>query len=383
MKRSEKRFLTTHVGRLGHDAQLVKAMAASPDRRPEDPEFHRRLAQVVNDAVDYQVGLGIDSVCDGEHGKLGWMVYHRQRLSGFAIATPEQASSRLGLGKDFRDFAEYYHDESQNSMFRRWSAVLPHTSTACVGPVKYIGQADLQEDIATLKAAVSRANAMEGFMNATSPSSVMSPNFHYSSDEEYLFALADALNEEYRAITAAGLVLQIDDPTLVDHWGALVPNIDLSSYHKWAELRIEAVNRALRGVPRELTRLHVCWGSWHGPHSTDLPMKDAIGLLLRINVGGFSVEAANARHEHEFAVWKGAKLDGRVLLPGVVGHTTDTIEHPELVAWRIGLWADAVGRENVIASTDCGLGDRVHPQIERAKFASLVEGARLASTRFE
>jgi 5-methyltetrahydropteroyltriglutamate--homocysteine methyltransferase len=378
----EDRILTTHVGRLARNEELVDAMLARPNGRPEDSAFLLTLDEAVTEAVRYQASLGIDIVSDGELGRLGWMVYHRDRLTGFAPPDPATlaGTGRIGRGSDFQNFAAYYADAQENWVFRRWAKLAP-SRTVCAGPIKYVGQAALARDIATLQTAMRRASVTTGFMNATSPGSVQSPNLHYATDQDYLFAIADALNEEYRTITDAGLMLQIDDPTIADHWSAAAPDVDLMRYYDWAELRVEALNRALRGVPRDRVRLHVCWGSWHGPHSTDIPMRDLIPVLLKMDVGGYSVEAANARHEHEFEAWRDVDLDGRFMLPGVVSHATDTVEHEELVAWRIGLWTDVVGPERVIATTDCGLGDRVHPQIERAKISALVKGARLASDR--
>jgi 5-methyltetrahydropteroyltriglutamate--homocysteine methyltransferase len=385
LHRSIERILTTHVGRLAHSPELNKVLGSGEaGRRPEGPEFRADLSRRVLDAVAYQRRLGIDVVSDGELGKLGWQAYAHHRLSGFRLAKHgEPELHPLQETKDWRDFRGYYTDVADSWMSRRWEAARSNRLTVCDGPIGYVGQAQLHEDIGNLLRALDAAGLEpgDGFMNGTSPCSNLGVNLHYPSEQEYLFALSDALNVEFRAITDAGLTLQVDDPVMVDLEVDYASPSGLRAYYEWAELRIEAVNRSLRGIPRERVRLHVCWGSWHGPHSTDLPMKHAIPVLLKLDVGGLAVEAANGRHEHEFEAWRGVDVGGRVLLPGVVGHTSDTIEHPELVAMRIGFWADAVGRENVVASTDCGLGDRVHPEIEEAKLASLVEGARTASQR--
>jgi 5-methyltetrahydropteroyltriglutamate--homocysteine methyltransferase len=381
MKRSDDRVLTTHVGRLGHPDELFLTMIEQ-GRPTGDPHFSRELREAVADVVREQVELGLDVVNDGELGKLGWQVYHRDRLSGFVL---EQESDtfrpHVKGGRDAADFADYFATAAESWTIKRTGKALRQAGVlTCTGPISYVGQEHLREDIDNLVGALDAVGREpgDGFMNATSPGSILSPNAYYESEQEYRFALADALGEEYRAITDAGLVVQIDDPLIAVHW-ASVASGSLSEYYEWAELRIEALNRALHGIPREQVLVHICWGSYKGPHTTDLPMADLIPVALKMDVGGWSIEGANARHEHEFAAWQGVDLDGRVVVPGVIGHTTDHVEHPELVAWRIGLWADAVGRENVIASTDCGLGDRVHPQIEQAKLRSLVEGARLAS----
>jgi 5-methyltetrahydropteroyltriglutamate--homocysteine methyltransferase len=248
--------------------------------------------------------------------------------------------------------------------------------------VKYVGHAAIKRDIDNLAAVVRATQVEEAFMTSVSPATLqILPNAYYNGPEDYTMALAEAIREEYKAIVDAGFILQIDDPALVDiydWWYSM--NDDVAGYRKWAAFQVEAVNQALRGIPEERVRFHICWGSWHGPHKGDVPLKEVVDLLLQVKAQGYSVEAGNVRHEHEWKVWKDTELpEGKVLVPGVVSHATNVLEHPELVADRIVRFAQVVGRENVIASTDCGLGGRVHPQIAWAKLAALSEGAKLAT----
>ena len=374
-------FPTTHVGRLGHCDDLDQSWESSTSR-PSTEAFQSLLSKSVREVVQRQVDCGVDIVCDGELGKLSWWTYLTSRLSGLAPSKGADLSSDLfQTHPDWANFAGYYREDFlQSWMTRRWHRVVTQPALSCVGPIKYVGLDALNEDIANLKSAMAAAGAKRGFMNSVAPGSAQLPNEYYKNDEEYLFALADALHEEYRTIVAAGLTLQIDDPVLADDHVVTVGGE--ADKQRRAELRVAALNHALRGISPESVRVHICWGSWHGPHSTDTPVRELIPWLLKMNVGGWSVEAANARHEHEFADWKGVDLGGRVVLPGVVGHATNTVEHPDLVAWRIGLWADTVGAASVIPSTDCGLGDRVHPQIETAKLKSLAQGAEIARRRY-
>ncbi len=251
----------------------------------------------------------------------------------------------------------------------------------CEGPLTYVGQAVVQRDISNIKEGMRRAGIDEAFLCAVVPGSASRMgNAHYATDEEFLWACAEALREEYLAITEAGITVQIDEPSFAENWDQFNPEPALADYRAFTRTRIEALNHALRGIPEELVRFHCCWGSWHGPHTTDIELRDVVDLLLEIDAGSYSFEAANVRHEHEWRVWEDVDLpDGKVLVPGVVSHATNVVEHPELVADRIERFARAVGRENVIAATDCGLGGRVHPQIAWAKLETLAEGARLAS----
>ena len=274
------------------------------------------------------------------------------------------------------EFAEFYKD-------LQFLPAAPERAI-CSGPVNYIGQEEVRKDLELFTSALAEANVRveETFMCVLAPGWLehFFYNEYYSTDEEYLFALADAIKHEYKAIVDAGFILQIDDPALPDTYDMIVPLPSIEEYRKFAAVRIEAVNHALQGVPEDRVRYHICWGSWHGPHTHDLPLKHVIDLMLKVKAGAYSVEAANPRHEHEWKIWKEVKLpQGKILIPGVVSHASNVVEHPELVADRIMLYADLVGRENVIAGTDCGMGLRVHPQIAWAKLKALGEGAALAT----
>ena len=377
MKRSDQRILTTHVGRLQRPAKLTEAMNADPLGRPTDPEFARQLRHSVDAVVQEQIDAGIDIVCDGEFGKVSWASYLSSRLSGFTPAGGEIRHSER-QGQDRRTFKEFYDwADSHDSIYYSSPGEMPRWQ--CTAPVTYVGQEALSQDIAALTAAVTKRDVTEAFMPSTAPGSVRSPNAYYASTEEYLFALANALREEYQAIVDAGLILQVDDPVLPITWDDMLPDVDPKRYYEACEVRIESLNHALVGIPRDRVRYHVCWGSWHGPHSTDVPLGTVLPLLRRLNVGAWVFEAANVRHEHEWEVWKTLEDDDdRLLIPGVVSHSSDLVEHPELVAQRISRFVGIVGRERVIAGTDCGLGYRVHPQIAWAKLRSLAEGAQLA-----
>ena len=251
----------------------------------------------------------------------------------------------------------------------------------CVAPISYTGHDAVAADIANFKAAMQAAGVEEGFMTAVAPGSASRiANAYYKTEEELLYACADAMREEYRAIVEAGLVLQLDDPAIAENWDMINPEPTVEDYRRFAMLRVEALNHAIRGLPQDRIRFHLCWGSWHGPHMTDIPMRDIVGVMLAINAHAYSFEAGNVRHEHEWKVWQEVKLpDDKLMLPGVVSHATNVVEHPELVAERILRFANIVGRERVIASTDCGLGGRIHPDIAWAKLEALAQGAALAS----
>jgi 5-methyltetrahydropteroyltriglutamate--homocysteine methyltransferase len=319
-----------------------------------------------------------------------WLSYAFTRLSGLQMDNPPSAPPRLAGPDDLvmvglegrRDrtqfLAAYTSPESGVSM-----GPGPYTRPVCVGPVKYIGQEAIAADIAHLKAALAAAGIAEGFMTAIAPGAVARlGNVHYKTDDEFLFACADAMHEEYKAIVDAGLILQLDDPGIAENWDAIVPPPSIDAYKRFTLVRVEAMNHAIRGLPPDRVRFHLCWGSWHGPHVTDLPLRDIVEVMLQIKAGAYSFEAANARHEHEYRVWEEVKLpDDKLILPGVVSHATNVVEHPELIAERISRFTRLVGRERVIAATDCGLGGRIHPDIAWAKLEALAEGARLASRR--
>jgi 5-methyltetrahydropteroyltriglutamate--homocysteine methyltransferase len=406
MKRSTDRILTTHAGSLSRPANLV-AMSkeiATGQKRGDDPAFASVLAGSVADVVKKQRELGIDIPDDGEFGKPvagnydygAWWNYAFARMSGFSpagsaeAATHEQhkksnvadlALTSFANRRDWQTFAEFYQDPESSGSLLGSSARRPVGRPTCTGPIKYTGHAMLQADIANLKKGMAATGTEEGFMCSIGPGSfARSADVYYKTEEEFLFAAADAMHEEYKAIVDAGIVLQIDDPSLPDNWDMINPEPPLREFKKFEAVRMEAINHAIRGLPQDLIRLHICWGSWHGPHTTDIPLADIVDLVLSVNAGAYSVEAGNVRHEHEWRVWQENKLpDGKLLIPGVVSHATNIVEHPQVVADRIVRYAKVVGRENVIAGTDCGLGGRIHPQIAWAKLQVLAEGARLAT----
>ncbi len=374
MKRSTERILTMHAGSLARPADLREMVVAKSNRQPYDAAaLTGRLRSAVAEVVQQQLAVGLDSINDGEFSKTNFTNYARERLSGHEerLAEPGSVLARI-YGRDALEFPEYFEGRGN----------LGGVEVVCTGPLVFTGQAALQADIDNFKAALHGVEDKEPFLPAVAPGTIehWMKNEYYSSDEEFLNAIADAMHEEYKAIVDAGLLLQIDDPDLGDAW-QIHPHMDVPAYRQFAELRIEALNYALRDIPEESVRFHMCWGSYHGPHKYDIPLVDIVDLVLRVKAAGYSIEASNPRHEHEWRVWEDVKLPtGKVLIPGVVGHATDFIEHPELVAERLVKYAKLVGRDHVIAGTDCGLGTRVgHPKIAWAKFEALVEGAQIAT----
>jgi 5-methyltetrahydropteroyltriglutamate--homocysteine methyltransferase len=400
MKRSESSILTTHAGALPRPDDLLALNAeqaqAQQSGQPIDERAHReRLRSAVAEVVQRQRDLGIDVVNDGEYGKAmrsrsdygAWLSYVMQRLTGWEAAADGEAApapATSGVGprgfyqrRDRQAFPELYA-EIDREMFPGGRRPMSREITS---PITYIGVAALQADIDNLRQALASTPATEAFMTAVAPGSFgREQNRYYRSQEEFLYAIAEAMRTEYRAIVDAGFVLQIDDPGMAENWDAMDPSVTVEQYRDYARLCIAALNQGLEGIPEDRVRYHMCWGSWHGPHLTDIPLRDIVDLLLTVHAGGFSVEAGNVRHEHEWKVWREVKLPpGRVLIPGVVSHATNVVEHPELVADRIVQFANLVGRENVIAGTDCGLGGRVHPSLAWAKLRALADGAELAS----
>ena len=374
------RILTTHGGRLQRPEALTDAMNDDPKGRPsDDAAFANALRESVADTVREQRRDGVDIVNDGEFGKISWNAYLAGRLGGFERVGPPRSPM---AGRDREAFPGFYREELPPE--RRYYRSPGRDDSSgptwvCTGPVTYVGGDALREDVDNLTAALSDSDAPAGFMTSTAPGSVTWANRHYGSDVDYLTALADAMRVEYRTITDAGLTVQIDDPLLPTVWDRLAPGSDIEQYYEHCELRIDALNRALEGVPTEQVRLHICWGSWHGPHSTDVELRTVVPLLRKMNVGAYVFEAGNVRHEHEWDVWKDVDLGDTRLVPGVVSHATNVIEHPELVARRLLQFATVVDKERLIAGTDCGLGYRVHPEIAAAKLRVLAEGARRAS----
>ncbi|ETX04623.1 cobalamin-independent methionine synthase II family protein [Candidatus Entotheonella palauensis] len=376
MKRSNDRILTMHAGSLARPPDLRQMVVAKSNGEPYDETaLAARLRSAVAEVVQQQVAVNLDSINDGEFSKVSFTSYARERLSGHEprVAQPGEVLARI-YGRDYPEFPEYF--EGRGNLGGR--------EVICTGPLHYIGQAALQTDIDNFKAALQGVEDREPFLPAVAPGTIehWMENVHYPSDEAFLYAIADAMHEEYKAIVDAGFLLQIDDPDLADAW-QIHPEMDVLAYRKFAELRIEALNYALRDIPEESVRFHMCWGSYHGPHLYDIPLIDIVDLILKVKAVGYSIEASNPRHDHEWQVWQDVKLpDGKVLIPGVVGHASDFVEHPELIAERLLKYAGIVGRENVIAGTDCGLGTRVgHPKIAWAKFEALAQGAQIASTR--
>ena len=388
MRHSTDRVLVTHAGSLPRNEKLMAAWSAA------DSDLNSVLAGSVTDIVNVQAQAGVDVPNDGELGKpmrsksdlAAWGTYIFGRLGGFG-PTPagSAAPNRAVVGQPMRIVGERW-EQRQFPQFYTEAAFVPSTALrpSCIGPITYTGVDALQRDLANLKAATTAAGVSEAFVTSIAVGSLemfcRGQNLHYSNAEAFLDAIAQALAVEYRAIVEAGFVLQLDDPGLPDTWDMLDPHPSLEEYRRYAMLRIDALNHALQGIPEDRIRFHICWGSWHGPHVTDLPLRDVVDVMLRVKAQAYSVEAGNVRHEHEYKVWRDVKLpDGKILIPGVVSHATNVVEHPEVVADRILAYADAVGRENVIAGTDCGLGGRVHPEIAWAKLRALAEGARLAS----
>jgi 5-methyltetrahydropteroyltriglutamate--homocysteine methyltransferase len=369
MGRSEQRILTTHTGSLPRPTVLLEA--------GDNQAAHDTLLRdSVADVVRQQLAVGLDVVNDGEFGKSSWAAYVLERVTGFEIRRDELIPLNW-LGRDRERFADFFAKEMPN-------ASTGSPTEVCVGPITYQGQALIQRDLNNLRSAMPENT--EAFFTAVAPASTgyNARNEYYSSDREYVYAISDALKQEYHAIIDAGLLLQVDDAVLANMYDYLVQQSP-EKYREWAQLRVEALNHALEGIAQDRVRYHVCFGSWHVPHVADAPLEEIIDLILQVRAGAYSIEAANPRHEHEWRVWQSHKLpDGKMLIPGIITHHLTTVEHPRLVADRIIRFANLVGKENVIAGADCGFAQnqgiqRVHPSVMWAKFESLVEGARLAS----
>jgi 5-methyltetrahydropteroyltriglutamate--homocysteine methyltransferase len=384
MMRSTDRIKTTHAGALPRPDDLRRLIVGA-DRvvRIDTAEQQSRLQSAVAEVVRKQIEVGLDSVNDGEFSKSSFNTYLTDRVAGYELRemSPDEAPIRLTrlnmTNRDARKFGDYFVNRR---MFATPGGKLP----VCVEPLRYVGHDKLKRDIDNFKAALNGNEVEEAFLPANTPGTMEHwlRNDYYKTDEELVFALADLLHVEYQAITDAGLTLQIDNPDLPDCWG-IFPDMTVPEFRKYAGMRVAALKHALKGIPRAQTRLHVCWGSFHGPHYDDIPLTEIIDLIFAIPADSYSIEASNARHEHEWRVFETVKLpEGASFVPGVVGHASDFIEHPDLVADRLERYANLLGRENVIAGTDCGLGPRVgHPTIVWAKLETLAEGARRASKR--
>ena len=404
MLRSTDRILTSHVGSLLRPVEVMKSIKAKDAQEPYDEDaFAAILDTTIDEVVREQAKVGIDIVNDGEFSRTSYANYVRDRLSGYEMTKPggniigtldQVRFGNLvpGMIRDrerFGDFVQMWRrvertmfmpEELQSSVSRTTPPEVP----VCTGPIRYRGMDELMVDLNRLKAILSRVDVRGAFVTAASPSIAtyhFSNNEYYATTEEYLFAMADALNVEYKAITAAGFDLQIDAPDLCHMYDPQY----LDEYMSWLSVRIEAINQALKGIPEERARLHVCWGSGNTPHTKDVPLRVIIDQVLKVKAQGYSLEGANDRHAHDVLMWEDVKLpEGKILMPGVVGHVSNIVEHPDLVAWRIKLYAERVGKENVIAGTDCGYSQgwdsrRAHPQVQWAKLESLAEGARLAT----
>jgi 5-methyltetrahydropteroyltriglutamate--homocysteine methyltransferase len=390
MAQIDNRIPVTHVGSLVRPPALIEFLRKVDSGETYDAAaFERCLSDSVVDSVHRQAQSGVDIVSDGEYGKsVNWAFYVHRRLTGITPRplTAEEAKDPAALvigGRDREAFPEFYAEYDARVLRNARAPVRP----VVTGAITYSGQQELQRDIDNLKAGLAKVNGAAGFLPVVAPASALptAKNEFYRDEESFLFALAEALREEYRAVIAAGLFVQIDDAFLPYMYEKLVPPMTLAEYRRWAELRVAALNHALEGLPPEKTRYHICWGSWNGPHMFDVALKDIVDLVLKVNVGAYSFEAANPRHEHEWQVWKQVKLPpGKRLMPGVVTHSTNIVEHPELVAERLLRFAGIVGRDSVVAGTDCGfsqspLAGRVHYSIVWAKLKALAEGAALAS----
>jgi 5-methyltetrahydropteroyltriglutamate--homocysteine methyltransferase len=384
MMRSTDRIKTTHAGALPRPDDLRRLIVGA-DRvvRIETNEQRARLRSAVAEVVRKQIEVGLDSVNDGEFSKSSFNTYLTDRVAGYELREMSPAEvpvrlTRLNMtNRDARKFGDYFVNRR---MFATPGGKLP----VCVEPLRYVGGDKLKRDIDNFKAALDGTEVEEAFLPANTPGTMEHwlRNDYYKTDEELVFALADLLHVEYQAITDAGLTLQIDNPDLPDCWG-IFPDMTVPEFRKYAGMRVEALKHALKGIPRAQTRLHVCWGSFHGPHHDDIPLSEIIDLIFAIPADSYSLEASNPRHEQEWRIFETVRLpEGATFVPGVVGHASDFIEHPDLVADRLERYANLLGRENIIAGTDCGLGPRVgHPTIAWAKLETLAEGARRASKR--
>jgi 5-methyltetrahydropteroyltriglutamate--homocysteine methyltransferase len=387
MKRSTNRILTTHVGSLIRPPQLLEfARARQAGDAVDDKAFEKCLTQSVADVVQRQVKAGIDIPDDGEFGKsTSWSLYALKRLGGFDLRKVT-GPNPFARGLDRETFKEFYSELDGRADGKDWSNVT-RTDAVCVGPIKYIGIDEVNRDISNLKNSLAGTGVDEAFLAVAAPSSAIPDrrNEYYKNDEECVVAVAEALRTEYRAIVDAGFLLQVDDARAAVTYDRMVPPGSFEDYYKWVARHVEVLNHALEGIPEDRIRYHVCWGSWPGPHTTDVPLGKIVDLVLKVKAGAYLIEAANPRHEHEWKVWQDVKLpEGKILVPGVISHGTNVVEHPELVADRLVRFAGCVGRENVIAGTDCGfaqeeLNRRVHPSVMWAKLEAMVEGARLAS----
>lgn len=374
MKNSSDKILTTHVGSLPYLIELDKAA----------PDYEPRLREAVAAVVAKQREIGLDVINEGEYTKGGdWLSYVEDRFGGFEARPPKSGVHLLARGKDREEFADFYRYATEHgTLFYEPGGLIKRMrpSWVCTAPITYRDRAALEREIDVFRAFVKPGE--EAFITSTAPASLepYRDNEFYKSEEEFLFAIGDAMRIEYETIAKSGFLLQVDDAWLPALWDRIGMAMGLAAFKKRCLLRVEALNHALANIPEDRIRYHLCWGSWHGPHAFDLEMSDFVDVMLAVKAGAYSFEGANARHEHEYAVWETVKLPaGKIIIPGVVTHSTDVIEHPELVSQRIQRFANLVGKANVIASADCGFGGRSHPQIAWAKLKALAEGAERAT----
>jgi 5-methyltetrahydropteroyltriglutamate--homocysteine methyltransferase len=383
MKRSADRILTTHVGSLIRPPALQEFLRSKQAGKPYDAAAYEScLQQSVAEVVRRQAAVGIDVISDGEFGKsISWSQYALERLSGFERRPVRAGANPFTRGVDREKFTEFYAELDARE------GVATSIEAVCVGPISYSGQAELQRDIDNFKAALKGVQVEEAFLPVAAPASVIPDrkNEYYRSEEDLIRAIGAAMRTEYKMIIDAGFILQLDDARAAVTYDRMVPPASFAEYRKWLGMQVDVLNEAIAGLPADRIRYHVCWGSWPGPHTSDVPLRDIVDLVLGMKVGAYVIEGANPRHEHEWRVWENAKLPaGRVLIPGVISHATNVVEHPELVAERIVRLARLVGRENLVAGTDCGFAQgpfhrRVHPSIMWAKLDALVKGAKIAS----
>ena len=390
MKRSVDRILTTHVGSLIRPQEIKDHLLAQGGDGYDAQAHWRSLTTTVAEIVRLQAGAGIDVVSDGEFGKgISWSQYMLERLGGFERRpVGDDTPDPYAAGADRDRFPEFYREMDEfDARTSRSDGGAVKAESVCVGPIVYTGHAELQRDIDNMKAALGSVEVAEGFLPVAAPASAIPDrrNEYYATNEECVFALAEAMRTEYKTITDAGLLVQIDDARAAVTYDRMGAAANKDEFLAWLAMHMAALNHAIEGIPAERIRYHVCWGSWPGPHTTDVPLRDIVELVLSVNAGAYVIEGANPRHEHEWRVWQDVKLpDGKVLIPGVISHATNVVEHPELVAERIVRLAGLVGRENVIGGTDCGFAQgpfhqRVHPTVMWAKLEALVAGAKLAS----
>ena len=386
MKHSEDRILTTHTGSLARPLELIQMMLKKEHGDDYDPKvFDQLVRSAVSDKVERQINAGIDVICDGEQGKPSFLSYIKERLSGFETDVTDRGEDPWRGSREVIAFPEYYEWAAGT----RAGIVSPRSATICTGPIEYIGHDALQADINNLKAALTGHDPPEVFIPAISPSDVEGrmKNEYYSNSNDYLYAIADAMNEEYKAIVEAGFLLQVDDPRLVTYY-VTSPDASVTDCRNWAEQRVEAINHALRNIPEDKIRFHTCYGINIGPRIHEMALQDIVDIMLKVNAGGYSFEAANPAHEHEWEVWQTANLpEGKILIPGVITNSTNVVEHPQLIGQRLVRFANIVGKENVIGGSDCGFSSwassdpEIHPTVVWAKFKSMAEGARIASKK--